>query len=153
VAREGQLRQGVRGEGAHFEHLRTCADRRSTGDAAHISDADDARRGGFGDVVQAEQRCELDLGVDLLHAFAHRGGGGRFVVVDESAREAPKSVARLDAAPAKHDSSVDLDHDGGRHLGVAPENVTVVGTRFELAAFDDLHHERSAAVGAEMPHV
>jgi hypothetical protein len=36
-------------------------------------------------VVHAEQRCQLDGGVDLLQAFAYRRVGRMLVVIDESA--------------------------------------------------------------------
>jgi hypothetical protein len=103
-------------------------------------------------VIHAEQSGELDLRVDLLHAFAHRGPGGVLVVVDKPAGQAPEAIARLDASPAEHDAATVLDHHRGGDLRVVPQNIRIVRTNLELSAFDCLHAQRRAALDAEMAH-
>jgi len=103
-------------------------------------------------VIHAEQTGELDLGVDLLHAFAHRGSGGVLVVVDEPSGQAPEAKARLDASPAEHYAAAVLDHHGGRDLRVVPQHIRIIRANLELSAFDRLHDQRRAALDAEMAH-
>jgi hypothetical protein len=103
-------------------------------------------------VIDAEQPGDLDLGVDLLHAFAHRGSGGVLVVVDEPAGQAPQAIAGLDASPAEHYAAAVLDHHGGRNLRVVPQDIRIVRANLELSAFDCLHDQRRAALDAEMAH-
>jgi len=152
VTRKRDLRQGVRPEDRNLEHLGAGADRLAVPQPPSIGDADDRRRHSLCDVIRAEQLEELHGRADLLATFPHRRRRRVFVVVHESARQAPQAVARLDRAPAKDDSAFGFDHHRRRHLGVAPEHEVVVGTGLDLATFDDLDDQLRAAVDAEVTH-
>jgi hypothetical protein len=152
VTRKRDLRQRVKPEDADLEHLGSSADRRSSGQAPAIGDAHD--RGGcrLRHVIDAQQLQQLDAGADLLQALADRCHCRVLVVVDEAAGQAPLAVARLDRSPAEDDATLRLDHHGGGDLRVSPEHEVVVGTRLELATFDDPRDERPSAPEAEVRH-
>jgi hypothetical protein len=152
MTRKRNRRQPVGPEDSDLEHLRSGADRFAAGDAAAIRDADDARRGRLGDVVDAEQLGELDLRVYLLAALANRGARWGFVIVDETAWKAPLPITRLDGAPAENDSVVFLDDHRRGDLRVAPQHEPIVRANLELASFDGLRPQRRAAVDAEVTH-
>jgi hypothetical protein len=120
--------------------------------APAITDADDARRRGLGNVVDAEQTGQLDLGVDLLAALADRGARRVLVIVHEPAWQAPLSIRRLDSAPPEHDAAIHLDDHRGRDLWVAPQDVSVMGAHLVFAPLDELEGERRAAVDAVVTH-
>jgi hypothetical protein len=103
-------------------------------------------------VISAEQRRELDLGIDLLATLADRRAGGVFVVVYEPAGQAPEPIPGFDGAPPEHDAAVRLDHHRGRDLRVAPQDEVVVGTCLELTSLDRPRNQRSTAVEAEVAH-
>jgi len=103
-------------------------------------------------VINPQQPGQLDLGVDFFEAFPRRGVRRVFVVIDETAGQAPQAVARLDRTSSKHDTTVDLHDHGGCDLGVTPQDEAVVGTGFDLATVDDSRHQRGAAVDTEVTH-
>jgi hypothetical protein len=103
-------------------------------------------------VVNAEQRRELHLRVDLLAAFAHRGVGGVLVVVDKPARKAPQPITRLDGAPSEHHAAVQLYDYRSHDLGVAPQDEVVVGTCLDFLTVDRSDDQRRAAVDAVVAH-
>jgi hypothetical protein len=103
-------------------------------------------------VIHADEAGDVDRCVDLLHALARRSAGGGLVVIDESARQAPETAARLDGAPSEQDTAFDLDDDRGRYLRVVPQDELVARAGFDLTAFDDPRHELSPAVDAEVAH-
>jgi hypothetical protein len=86
MARECQRRQRVRWEDGDLEHLRPRAEVRTFGEPGAVCDSDHARRVALGDVIDAEQRRQLDRGANFFHAFAHGGVGGMLIMVDESTR-------------------------------------------------------------------
>jgi hypothetical protein len=152
VTRKRNRRQRVGPEDRDLEHLGPGADRLAFDDSALVADADDAGGRRLGDVVHAQESGELDLGVDLLAALAHRRAGGVLVVVDEAAGQAPLPQGRLDGAPPEHDAAVVLHHHRRRDLRISPENEAVAGANLELATLDELRLQRSPAVDAEMTH-
>jgi len=152
VTRKRDLRQGVRPEDRDLEHLGAGAYRRAVPKPPSVCDSNDRRRLNLGDVIRPEQLDQLHRSADLLATFPHRRRRRVFVVIDESARQAPQSVSRFDRTPAKNDSAIGFDHHRGRHLRVAPEHEVVVRTGLDLASFDDLDDELRAAVDAEVTH-
>jgi len=84
MAWERKRRQRIDPKDSHLQHLRSCLQLRAINEACAIRDADHARRVRLGDVVDADQRGQLDGGADLLQTFAPRCIGRVLVVVDES---------------------------------------------------------------------
>ena len=132
----GQLRQVVKRKHPKLEHLLARGQPPTVDDLAAIADADHARGLSLGDVIHADEACDLDLDPYLLEAFA----GGRveraLVVVHEAAGQAPLTQRRLDRPPPEHDAPVSLDHHRSHHLGIAPQHEVVVGTSLDQAALD-----------------
>jgi len=85
MARKRQWRQRVKWKHTDLEHLGTGAGVRTIDELRAVGDPDDAGRVFLGDVIDADQRCQLDRGTDLLHAFPSRRVLGVFVAVDEAA--------------------------------------------------------------------
>jgi hypothetical protein len=137
MAWKREWRQRVQRENPDLQHLRAGPELSAVREPCLISDPDHAVRVPFGDVIHADQRGQLDGRADLLHALAHRRVGRMLVIVDEATRQAPQPVTGLDRATAEDHTSVHLDDDGRRHLGVTPEDEVVVGACLVLAAFDD----------------
>ena len=98
----------------------------------------------------ADETGLLDVRTDLLPALARRRLPWVFVIVDESAGEAPHPKTWLDRTPAEQDPAVDLDHHGSGDLRVVPQDEVVIGTGFKLAALDDARHQLGAAFDAEV---
>jgi hypothetical protein len=86
MARECQRRQRVGWEDGDLEHLRPGAEVRIVGEPGAVCDSDHARRVALGDVIDAEQRRQLDRGANFFHALPHCCVGGMFIMVDESTR-------------------------------------------------------------------
>jgi hypothetical protein len=91
----------VEREFSDLEHFRAGDGMRPVDQPCPVSDNDHAGRIGFGDVVDANQSGHLDTRADLLHALARSGLSGGFVVIDESAGQAPQAVARLNRTTAQ----------------------------------------------------
>jgi hypothetical protein len=85
MARKRQGRKCVEWKHSDLEHLGAGPWSRTVGETSPVGDPDHARRVGLGDVIDANERCQLDGGADLLHAFANRRIGRVLVVVDEPA--------------------------------------------------------------------
>jgi hypothetical protein len=83
MARKCQRRQRVQGEDPDLEHLGAGPELSAVGELRAIGDPYHAGRVLFGDVVNADQRGQLDGRADLLHALAHSRLGGMLVIVDE----------------------------------------------------------------------
>jgi len=103
-------------------------------------------------VINAQQSGQLDLRADFFEAFPRRGVRRVFVVIDETAGQAPQAVARLDRTSSQYDTAVDLHDHGGCDLGVTPQDEAVIGTGFQLATVDDTRHQSGAAVDTEVTH-
>jgi len=68
-----------------LEHLGTRAGVRTIDELRAVGDPDDAGRVFLGDVIDADERCQLDRGADLLYAFTPCRIRRVLVVVDETA--------------------------------------------------------------------
>src|ERR1700694_5395621 len=84
MARKGERWQRVQRKDPDLQHLRTRFELGAAGEARSIGDPDHAVRVPFGDVINADQRGQLNGCADLLHALTRRRGAGILVVVDES---------------------------------------------------------------------
>jgi hypothetical protein len=152
VARERQLWQRAGVKRFELEHLRPRLGPLAIREPRSIGDTDHARRRPLGDVINAQQACDLDARPDLLTALAPRCIRRILVVVDEAAGQAPQALARFDRAAAQQDPLADLDDHRGDHLGVVPQDEVVVRAGLERAALDDAGHERGSAIDAEVTH-
>jgi hypothetical protein len=85
MARKCQRRQRVQRKGPDLQHLGARVELSAVDEPRSIGDPDHAVRVPLGDVIHADQRCQLDCGADLLHALAHGRVGGMLVVVDKAA--------------------------------------------------------------------
>ena len=73
-------------EEADFEHLAARAGRLAIRQARPVGQAQHPGPVAAHDVVDPEQRGDLDAGADLLPALPHSGSLGMLVVVDEASR-------------------------------------------------------------------
>jgi len=117
VAGERQLREVVKREDMQLEHLLARRQAPAVDDPPAIADSDHARGLSLGDVIDPDEARDLNLGTDLLEAFASGRVERALVVVDESAGQAPVTKRRLDRAPAEHDATVRLDNTAVTTLG------------------------------------
>jgi hypothetical protein len=152
VAGKGERRKRIKPEHADLQHLRAGHNALTSGEASAVGDADHARRPGLGDVKNAEQPGQLDLGADLFEAFPNRGIGRILVVVDEPPWQTPQAIARLDRPAPEDDTTIDLHDNSCRDLGVTPQNEAVVWACFQLTTIYDTRHQRGAAVDAKVSH-
>jgi hypothetical protein len=100
VARENERRQRVELKDSNLEHLRARCRLPDLDHPRLVADGDQAGRIPPADVIDAYQTCHFDGHADLLLALAPRRLGGAFVVVDESAGQAPHPIRRLYTAAA-----------------------------------------------------
>jgi hypothetical protein len=84
MARERQRRQRFNWENSDLEHFGARAELRAIREPCTVCDPDHARRVALGNVIDANQRRQLDRCADLLHALAYRGVRWVLVMVDES---------------------------------------------------------------------
>jgi hypothetical protein len=127
VAWKSQRRECIERKDADLEHLGARAEALAVREPRAERKPDHARRVLLGDVVDADEPSDLDRCADLLQALAPGGVGGVLVVVDESSRQTPQAVARLDGPPAEDDAAVRLDDDRRGDLRVPPQDEVVVG--------------------------
>jgi hypothetical protein len=137
VTRKRDRRQLAGSEDPQLEHLRSGLDLLAARHPAAKRDPDDRGRCCLGDVIEAEQLCQLDKRADLLPAFAHRGVLWFLVMVHKAAGQAPQAVAGLDGAPPENDPAVELDDHGRSDLRVAPQHEIVVGARLHIATLEE----------------
>jgi len=152
MAWKGQWRKRLQREDPDLQHLGARIELSAVDEQRPVGDPDHAVRVPLGDVIDADQRRELDRGADLLHALAHRRVGGMLVSVDEATWQAPQPVTGLDRATAQDHAPVDLDNDGSSHLGVVPQDEVVVRARLQLTAFDDSSLEQRSAANTVVGH-
>jgi len=148
MAGECKRRQRVESEDLDLEHLQAWSGPVAVRKPRLIGDSDHAGSRSLGDVVDPDEARHLHPRADLFQAFASRRIPRILIVIDESAGQAPLAETRLDRAASEENSAVDLDHHGGRHLGVVPKHEIVVGTALDLPAFDHARHELGATVDA-----
>ena len=86
MARKRERRKRVDWKHSDFEHLGAGPWSRTIGETSPVGDADHARGIRLRNVIDADQRRQLDGRADLLQAFANRRIGWGLVIVDETAR-------------------------------------------------------------------
>ncbi len=153
-ARDGSKREIVPGdrgfvEEPHLEALRS----RSEPEIEQTGAEHDVE---LADVRQADhrvQRSDLDLGPRFLHGLPHGPGQDRLAVLQESGRQRPQSVSRLDRALAQQHLSVPLRQaadDDLRVLIVDRAAVRAYPARQRIAFRNAVLERRGAAMAAEI---
>jgi hypothetical protein len=140
MAGKCQMWDRLRWEDRNLEHLHARRRDGPVDEPAFVRDSHHARRVGLGDVIDADQPGELDRHAYLLAALPDRRHRWILVVVDETAGQAPETVAGLDRPATQDDSALGFHDHRGRNLRVMPQGESVAWAGLHLATFDDSRH-------------